>query len=76
MKPGRKTWWVLLMLMLVLPTSLWRTGASDDTDMRIVVHEPQAAICAERTVANIGRACAEASGERSDMEKPGLSRAD
>lgn len=75
MKPGRKTWWVLLMLMLVLPTSLWRTGASDDTDMRIVVHEPPA-ICAERTVANIGRACAEASGERSDMEKPGLSRAD
>ena len=65
------------MLMLVLPTSLWRTGATDDdADMRIVVHEPQAVVCAERTDANIGRACAEASGERADMEKPGLSRAD
>lgn len=76
MRPGRKTWWVVLMLMLVLPTSLWRNGATDDTDMRIVVHEPQTAICAERTDANIGRACSEASGEQSGMEKPGLSRAD
>jgi hypothetical protein len=76
MRPGRKTWWVVLMLMIVLPTSLWRTGASDDTDIRIVVHEPQAAICAERTDANSEGACPEASGERPDMEKPGLSRAD
>lgn len=76
MRPGRKTWWVALMLMLVLPTSLWRTGATDDTDMRIVVHEPQAAMCAERTDANIGRPCPEAGGKWPDMEKPGLSRAD
>jgi hypothetical protein len=76
MRPGRKTWWLLLMLMLVLPTSLWRSGA-DEPSVRVIVREPAATACVDGASGiDVAHPCGTANADSPDMEKPGLSRAD